>query len=173
MLLALFAERHAAAHAKAKPLLRCGAQLDQALPVEWLPVDVDIEVVEVVSRQLSPVTFDALISERQRQEMGSALFKSFVVTTTKLFGLSPATFIRHLHRGWRQVLQDCGVIEVASLEQRSALVLLRELPAVCLASNAWIGALPAGMRVLYELVNTRGTVTVATRVNDVELRFDW
>jgi hypothetical protein len=134
---------------------------------------VDIEVVEVVSRQLSPSTLDALISERQRQEMGSALFNSFVVATTKPFGLSPATFIRHLHLGWRQILQDCGVIEVANFEQRSALVVLRQLPAVCLASSAWIGALPAGMRVLYELINSRGTVTVASPGNHVELRFDW
>jgi hypothetical protein len=173
MLLALLAERHPTAHAKVMQTLQCAEKLAQALPVEWLPVEMDIEVMEAVSRQLSPSMTEALVSERQRQEMGSALFKTFVSTLQKLFGLSPATFIRHFDRGWRQVFSDCGEIEVASLERGSAVLLLRKLPEVCLASSAWIGALPPGLRVLYELVNTTGEVTVVRRVSDVEIHFSW
>ena len=39
MLLALLAERHAAAHAKVMAALGCAPKLTQALPVEWLPVE--------------------------------------------------------------------------------------------------------------------------------------
>jgi len=173
MLLALLADRHPAAHAKVIGTLRHGAEIAGAVPVQWLPVEVDVEVCDTIARQLSPSQMDSLIAERQRQEMGSALFKTFVVTTTKLFGLSPATFIRHLGRGWRQVLQDCGEIEVLTLEKDQAKVMLRELPEVCLGSSAWIGALPAGMKVLFELVNTVGDVAVTLRRPDVELRFTW
>jgi hypothetical protein len=173
MLLALLGERHPAAHAKVMQGLQCADKLAQALPVQWLPVELDIEVMESVARQLSPSMTDALVSERQRQEMGSALFKTFVSTAQKLFGLTPATFIRHLGRGWRQVFSDCGEIEVVSLERRAAVVMLRELPEACLASSAWIGALPAGMRVLFEFVNTVGDVSVVRRGRDVELRFGW
>jgi hypothetical protein len=173
MLLALVAERQPHVHAKVMQTLTCADKLAQALPVEWLPVEMDVEVMEAVARQLSPSTTEALISERQRQEMGSALFKTFVSTAQKLFGLTPATFIRHLGRGWRQVFSDCGEIDVVSLERGAAVVMLRKLPEACLASSAWIGALPAGMRVLYELVNTPGQVTVARHLSDVELRFTW
>lgn len=173
MLLAVLAEREPAAHGKVMAALGCAELLSQALPVQWLPVEVDIEVIEVVTRALPVAAFESLISERQRREFGSALFKSFITTTTKLFGLSPATFVRHLGRGWSQMLQECGVIKVVSIEKQSALVTLSELPPVCLASAAWIGALPAGLRVLYELVHTRGEVTVTTRDDVVELRFNW
>lgn len=173
MLLALLADRHPAAHAKVMQTLECAQKLSQALPVEWLPVEMDIEVMELVSRQLSPSMTDALVSERQRREMGSALFKTFVSTAQKLFGLTPATFIRHLDRGWRQVLSHCGKISVVSLERGAAVVTLQELPEMCLASSAWIGALPPGMRVLFELVNMRGEVALVRRASDVELRFSW
>ena len=173
MLLTLLAERHASAHAKVMPTLACADKLAHALPVEWLPVELDVQVIDAVSKQLSPQMMDALVSERQRQEMGSALFKTFVSTAQKLFGLSPATFIRHLDRGWRQIFSDCGAIEVVALERRSAEVLVRGLPEACLASSAWVSALPAGMRVLYEFVNTKGDVTLARRGGDVELRFSW
>ena len=173
MLLALLSERHAAAHAKVIGTLRHGAEVANAMPIEWLPVEIDVEVCDAIARQLSPSQMESLISERQRQEMGSALFKTFVITTTKIFGLSPATFIRNLNRGWRQVLQDCGEIEIVQLEKNQAQVMLRALPEVCLDSSAWVGALPAGMKVLFELVNTKGDVAVTLRRPDVELRFTW
>ncbi|HEY2745712.1 MAG TPA: hypothetical protein VGL86_13850 [Polyangia bacterium] len=173
MLLALLAERHPSAHQKAMTTLACADKLGHALPVEWLPIAIDVEVVDVVARQLSPSVMEALVSERQRQEMGSALFKTFVSTAQKLFGLSPATFIRHLNRGWQQIFSECGTIEVVRVEKHAGVVMLRALPEICLQSSAWIGALPAGMRVLYELVNTTGAVTVTRRGADVELAFAW
>ena len=173
MLLALLADRHPTAHAKVMESLRCAEPLTHAHPVEWLPVEMDIEVIEEVSRCLSPAMVDELVSERQRQEMGSALFKTFVSTAQKLFGLQPSTFIRHLGRGWRQVFSDCGDLEVVRIEPRVGVVLLRALPEACLASAPWIGALPAGLRVLYELVNTKGEVLVERHGPDVEIRFAW
>ena len=173
MLLSLLAERHPAAHAKVMTGLQHGKSLADTLPVEWVPVEVDIEVIETVARQLTPSKMEELVSERQRQEMGSALFKTFVSTAQKLFGLSPTTIIRHLGRGWRQIFSDCGEIEIVNLEKRSAVVMIRSLPEACLASSEWIGALPAGMRVLYEFVNSRGDVSVVQRDRDVELRFTW
>jgi hypothetical protein len=71
------------------------------------------------------------------------------------------------------VFSDCGEIDVLSLEKRSGAVLLRDLPEVCLASSAWIGALPAGLRVLFELVNTTGEVAIVRRPSGVEIRFSW
>lgn len=127
MLLTLLSERHPAAYAKVIGSLRHGAEIANALPVEWLPVEIDVEVCDTVARQLAPSQMDALISERQRREMGSALFKTFVATTGKLFGFTPATFIRHLNRGWRQVLQDCGEMEIVKLEKNEAQVMLRAL----------------------------------------------
>lgn len=173
MLLALLAERHPHVNQKTMQTLQCADKLAHALPVEWLPVEMDVELIDVVARQLSPSTLEALVAERQRQEMGSALFRTFVSTAQKLFGLTPKTMIRHLGRGWRQVFSDCGEIDVVSMEAHQATMMLRGLPEVCLASAAWIGVLPAGLRVLYELINTPGDISVTRRGPDVELAFRW
>lgn len=173
MLLALLAERHPTAHKKTMEALQCADKLAHALPVEWLPVEMDVEVIDVVARQLSPSTLEGLVAERQRQEMGSALFRTFVSTAQKLFGLTPKTMIRHLGRGWRQVFSHCGEIEVVSMEARQATMMLRGLPEVCLASATWVGVLPAGLRVLYELINTPGDISITRRGPDVELVFRW
>jgi hypothetical protein len=173
MLLSLLSELHPTAHAGTMEALRCAEPLTHAHPVEWLPVEMDVEVIEEVSRRLSPAMVEQLVAERQRREMGSALFKTFVSTVQKLFGLSPSTIMRQLGRGWRQVFSDCGEIDVVRVEERAGLLMLRKLPEICLASGPWIGALPAGLRVLFELVNSRGDVSVARNGADVELHFTW
>jgi hypothetical protein len=173
MLLGLLAERHPNVHVKVVPSLKCEKALLNALPVSWIPVEMDIEVIESVGRQLSPATMDALVSERQRREMGSALYKTFVSTTLKVFGASPTTVIKQLGRGWRQMFSECGEIEVVRHDKQTALVRIRALPETCLASSAWIGALPAGLRVLYELVSAKGDVAVEQRDGQVELHFSW
>ena len=173
MLLALLAERHPTAHTKVMQSLTSAAAVGRALPVEWLPVEMDVEVVELVARQLSPSQMGALVAERQRQEMGSALFKTFVATAIKLFGGSPATVIRHLGRGWGQIFSNCGEIEVMSQDKGEAVLRIHKLPAVCLDSSEWVGALPYGMQVLFELVKTPGKITATRRGEDVELHFSW
>ncbi|MDB4964993.1 MAG: hypothetical protein JWN44_682 [Myxococcales bacterium] len=160
-------------HARAISTLASADRVAHALPVEWLPIEIDVEVVDTIARALPRAGFESLIEDRQRQEMGSALFKTFIAATGKLFGFTPAMMIRHLGKGWRQVLQDCGVVEVAATESRAATVWLRQLPQVCLDSSAWIGALRPGMRMLYELVDSRGDVTVTVHGRDVQLRFNW
>lgn len=173
MLIELLAELHPEVHARVIPTLSCAEKLTHALPVEWIPIEMDVELIDAVSAALSPATLAALVSERQRREMGSALFRTFVATMQKLFGLSPTTILRHLGRGWRQVFSECGEIDLVSLGDGQGVALLRGLPDVCLRSSAWIGVLPAGMRVLFEFVNTRGEVTSQRRGGDIELRFRW
>lgn len=173
MMLALVAARHPALHAKILSSLRSAEQLKHALPVEWLPIEVDIEVMEAVAHGLSWLEVESLVEDRQREEMGSALFKTFVLSVGKIFGLTPAQLVRHLGKGWRQVMQDCGTIEIETVEANAATAWLRDLPAACLASPSWTNAIAPGIRMLYELVGTRGTVTSQVRGRDIELRFRW
>jgi hypothetical protein len=173
MMLAVVAEKHPAAHAALLQSLKSAARIADALPVEWLPIEIDIEVMEALSQALTPAQIEELVVERQRREMGSALFKTFVVTTGKLLGFTPATMVRQLPKGWRQVMQDCGEIEISAIEARAATAWIRGLPPACLASAAWIGALRPGLGMLFELVSSRGEVDVSIHGGDVRVHFTW
>jgi hypothetical protein len=175
MLLALVRERHADRHAPLTASLRHHATIEARLPVEWIPIEADVELIEALGRLLAPAPVAALVEERQRREMGSALFKSFVATLGTLFGLTPATMARQIPKGWGQVFQDCGCVQVRALAERGAELAVVGLPAVCLDSAAWLDAIPVGMTMLYELVGARGTVTRAPVGADgaVTLRFAW
>jgi hypothetical protein len=176
MLLELVQAQHPQLHAELLTSLRSAKQIATAMPVEWLPIEVDIELIDALANKLSPAALDNLVRDRQRLEMGSALFKTFVSTILRLFaGGSPATLVRHFPKGWSQVFSECGRVEVETADEaRHARMRIADLPAVCMASRAWIDAIPVGVQMLYELIKiTTGRVTLTRDGSSVLLDLSW
>jgi hypothetical protein len=175
MLLALVRERHAADYPALAGRLRHRQDIEARLPVEWIPIEADVELLEAMTALLPAAGVEALLRERQRQEMGSALFKTFVATMGKLVGLTPLSLVRQIPKGWGHVLQECGTVEVRAVGERTAELAVTGLPAVCLASQAWLDAVPVGMVTLYELVGASGEVRRRRQSapGEVALSFDW
>ena len=176
MLLELLQAQNPDLHAELMTSLRSAKRIATALPVEWLPIEVDVELIDALANKLSPAALDNLVRDRQRQEMGSALFKTFVSTILRLFaGGSPATLVRHFPKGWSQVFSDCGRVEVEEVDEANhARLRIADLPAVCIASRAWIDAIPVGVQMLYELINSStGRVTLTRDGSSVLLDFTW
>jgi hypothetical protein len=159
---------HATILASLRPETR--ATLDGALPMAWIPVEIDVEVMDAFYRELDgavslgetpkpPLAAHSIIHARQREEMGSALFDTFVKMALRVLDASPSTVVKRIPSGWHQLFRDVGVVEVVRTSQRAADVRFRGFPPVCMASHAWIDALPVGLHMLYELVNATGTVT--------------
>jgi hypothetical protein len=173
MLLALVRERHPDDYPAVAGRLRHREDIEARLPVEWIPIEADVELLDAMAALLPAAGVEALVRERQRQEMGSALFKTFVATIGKLVGLTPTSLVRQIPKGWGQLFQECGTVQVRAVGERTAELAVTGLPAVCLASPAWLDAMPVGMRTLFELVGTSGEVRRQGAPGEVTLSFDW
>jgi hypothetical protein len=173
MLLALVRAQHPEVHAALLAALTDGARLQTMQPIEWLPIAVDVELVERLDQALPPGVLDELLRARQRDELGSALFRSFVSTVGNLLGFTPATLVRQLDKGWHQIFRDCGAIEVGRIEARTATARVVGLPPACLASRPWLAAIPLGMESVLALTKARGKVTGTLEHEAVELTFAW
>jgi hypothetical protein len=176
MLLELVQSQHPALHAELLKSLSSAKRIVSAMPVEWLPIEIDVELIDALAHKLSPAALDNLVRDRQRVEMGSALFKTFVSTILRLLGGgSPATLVRHFPKGWSQVFSDCGRVEIEDVDEpHHARLRIANLPAVCIASRAWIDAIPVGVQMLYELIQiSTGQVTLTRDGSSVLLDFTW
>ncbi len=149
-------DRHPAVLAALRPETR--ASLQDAIAMTWLPMAIDVEVIETVAEQLGPEETATLVEKRQREEMGSALFDGFVQTALRVFGASPVNMVKRLPSGWGHLFRNAGWIEVVSTGPRNATCRVHRLPRECTRSAAWMAALPIGLRTLYEIVGTKGTV---------------
>ena len=139
------------------------AVLADAIPAAWLPIEIDVEVMEAVASRLGPAATAELVHTRQREEMGSALFNTFVQMIVRISGATPATMVKQLPSGWKQLFRDAGTIDILSLDDHEASVVVRDLPRVCTLSAAWMTAMPIGLSMLYEIVGVKGTVAVEPR----------
>jgi hypothetical protein len=176
MLLALVRERHPDRYEPVAGPMRWRDEIEKRMPVEWIPIVADVELLEQLHRHLPWAAIEELLRERQRQEMGSALFKTFVATIGKLMGLTPLNLVRQLPKGWTHVFADCGEVQVRSVGDHTADVVVAGLPAVCAASLPWRSGVPVGMSTLYELVGvTRGRVEHRPSASnaDIALTFEW
>ncbi|APR77180.1 Hypothetical protein A7982_02527 [Minicystis rosea] len=152
------------------------AALEHAIPAAWLPMEIDVEVIEAVTAELGAEMAAELVTARQREEIGSALFHTFVQTILRISGASPSTMVKQLPSGWKQLFRDAGTIEIAAIEANDASVVVRDLPRVCTMSAAWMSALPIGFSMLYEIIGVKGTVAVEPRSvldGGVRLTFRW
>jgi hypothetical protein len=134
------------------------AALAAADAMAWLPVEVDVEVVEAVAGQLAPAARDALLQARQHEEVGSSLLSGFVETALRAFTPSPAILVKQLPAGWGRVFRDAGWIALVSTGRHDAVTRFHRLPAVCIGSAPWVSSLSVSMQALYHLVNVTGTV---------------
>ena len=132
--------------------------LGGAVPATWIPMAIDIEVLEAASRHLSASALARLIEARQREEMGSALFDGFVQTALRVFGASPTNMVKRIPTGWTHLFRNAGWVEIVAAGRSDALARFHRLPAVCIASAPWMAALPVGLRTLYEIIGVKGTV---------------
>jgi hypothetical protein len=152
------------------------ATVESAIPSAWLPIELDVDVMEAVARRLGPIVAATLVEARQREEVGSALFNGFVQSVLRVSGASPAVLLKQLPAGWKQLFRDCGWIEIVEVASAEGRILFHALPRACVASDAWMAALPVGLGMLYEIIGVKGSVECRTR-NVAEgsalIRFRW
>jgi hypothetical protein len=132
--------------------------LEATDPSGWLPMEIDIEVIEAVTRRFGPDAAASVIEARQREEMASALFAGFVKTVLHVFAASPASLVKQIPAGWARLFRNAGWVEIVSLGRSDAVIRMHRLPAMCIASSASMAALSVGLRSLYEIVGATGTV---------------
>ncbi len=143
---------------------RMRAVLESADPASWVPLEVDVAIVEVLNRRFGAAGAASIVDANVRMETDSTLLAGLVKTVLHVFAPSPAAIVKQIPAGWGRLFRDAGWVEVVSTGPRAALVRFHRLPAVCVASPAWVESVLVGLRSLYSLVGATGTVE--SRVED-------
>jgi hypothetical protein len=83
-----------------------------------------------------------------------------VRTGTKLFGTTPATFLRWAHKGWDASFRSCGHLRGEVLGPVSGRLLYTELPSVCTASDPWLDSAQGSVYGSLDVLRTDGVVRI-------------
>ena len=144
--------------------------------LSWLPIELDVEVVDAVARVMGPRRFNELTRAFFAEIVPKPPLGALLDLGTKMIGLSPQSCLRWWDRGWGAVYRNCGKVRGAVTGEGSGRVSYERMPRVCVQSEAFLEAVLSSSYGVYALTGYHGTVRIAQLQRDegyLELAFDW
>lgn len=151
--------------------------IEEAGPLAWLPVGINVRATEVVWGALAPSAREPFFLRLGMEDFDSPLLKAIVGTAQRLFGVDPGALLKFAARGWSQVFRDDVVLTAATLGKGIATLSYTGLPKELVESRIWISSVAASMSAIFAVTNVRGTVTardvnVASGTMTLEYRWE-
>jgi hypothetical protein len=134
--------------------------IEGAARTTWLPVDLHVLLADLTLAALGPVAAYDYYRRSFSRSLQGPLLAPMLRTATRLFGLTPATCLRWANRGWEAGFRDCGGVRGEVTAPGRGRLVYEELPAVCIASDAWLDSSQGSAYGLLDLVGATGVARI-------------
>jgi hypothetical protein len=134
--------------------------IESASRVTWLPAALHVELADILARTFGAARAHDYYRRAFARSLRGPFFDPLVRTAVRLLGLTPSTFLRWVHKGWEASFRDCGEVHGESREPGRGQLFYRNLPAVCIASDAWLDSAQGSAYGVYDLVEVQGVVRI-------------
>jgi hypothetical protein len=146
--------------------------LAQAMRLDYLPVMVNLEVVEAINAELGVRGARQVARESLRRTLSGPLLGGLVSTATVLFGNTPPGLLRWLGRGYGWVCRDCGDFKLIRAESGRVEVRLEELPEE-LNIPSYLEAMAGALEAFLDICRVEGEVTVDPWPGGARFELHW
>jgi hypothetical protein len=151
------------------------AAIRSASPLAWLPIELDIELAEVIVEVLGPAGGRASARQAISLSFESLLLRFFSGVRT-IFELEPTSLIARAPWAWRAVYRDAGHMSYAIGHCSERLLVYSEAPAQVIGNRVYLEAVAGAFEAIYDLCGVEGSVVVeavSPELRRAELRFSW
>lgn len=152
------------------------AAIEDAPRLGWVPVDLHVELSEVVLAAFGPKRAHDYYRRAFADALRGPIFDALVKTGVRILGVTPAAMLRWAHKGWEASFRNCGVVEGRTIAPGRGEMLYSGLPAVCTASDAWLDSAQGSAYGALDVLGVAGIVRIdkARRAEGaMRLEFDW
>lgn len=136
------------------------AQADAAAPGTWLPIDLHVTLADVLHATFGATRAHDFYRHAMQASLAGPLFAPLVRTGARIFGLSPATCVRWAPKAWEASFRNAGTLTGEILEPGRARLVYRDLPNVCMGSDAWIESSQGSAYGVIEMTRAEGLVRI-------------
>ncbi|HMJ13994.1 MAG TPA: hypothetical protein VK524_21400 [Polyangiaceae bacterium] len=130
----------------------------QAVPVVWLPMNLNVLVTDATSLELGPQGahdfFRALVTAEYRTDT----FRSFLASIGRLLGLTPSTYVKMTPKGWELVFKNCGSFRPMERERERARLEYKDIPQMCVQNQLWMESVRSSFYSAFELTGVSGDI---------------
>lgn len=152
------------------------ASIRDAASLAWLPMALDIEVVDAVAEAMGPKRYSAFARAFFLEIMPRPPLSALFDLGTKLMGLSPESFLRWWSKGWDAVYRDCGTVRSVFDGSSRGRLVFENMPRMCVESEAFVESMVCAAYGIYALAGTSGVVRVGAldaKAGTIELVLEW
>lgn len=128
--------------------------------MDWLPIEVHLELTEKGLEVLSASTFRAARREATLQVARSPLLGSVLSGALNLFGSSALALFRMVPRVYGHTTRGLGTVQVLELGDDALCLEYRGLPERVATSPGWRAALVVDNEAVFELASARGSASM-------------
>lgn len=126
----------------------------------WLPMALHVELADLMEVAYGPVRAHEHYRASFAASLRGGIFGPLLRTGTKLFGATPATLLRWMHRGWDASFRNSGHAAGEVLGPGRGRVVYSGLPPVCTASDPWLDSAQGSIYGSLDVVGFEGVVRV-------------
>jgi serine/threonine-protein kinase len=136
--------------------------IDSAVGSTWLPVDLHVLLADIMQDAYGPARAHEHYRRAFANSLRGGIFGPLVRTGMRLFGTTPAAFLRWADRGWETSFRQCGGLAGEVQGPGRGLLIYKDLPPVCLASAAWLGSAQGSAYGAFDVCEVSGVVRIDT-----------
>lgn len=103
------------------------ARLEAAMPAAWIPIDDARFVIEAVVDEVGGQAPELWRRYMSQHFVRAAWLRTFVEGMIRILGLSPATMIRMIERGWSTTYKGFARLEASSIGDGTATVVMHSV----------------------------------------------
>jgi hypothetical protein len=126
----------------------------------WLPMAIHVELADIMEAAYGPVRAHEHYRRSFAASLREGVFGPLVRTGTRIFGTTPATLLRWLHRGWEASFRNAGRAAGEVLGPGRGQVVYSGLPPVCTASDPWLDSAQGSIYGSLDAIGFDGVVRV-------------
>jgi hypothetical protein len=138
-------------------------EIDRASRLDWVPIELDIELNECVDRVLGRHALERWSHDTLSSSMAGPLLGPLVNGAIRLFGLDPRSILKLAPRAYTNLFRDCGTLTWFNDHPTKAELRLTDAPLVLVASDAYLAGIAASFEAVFTITQTKGTVSARRR----------
>jgi hypothetical protein len=151
-------------------------EIESANRVAFLPVSYHVKLADLLLESFGETRAHAYYRRAFAASLRGPVLGPLFRTATRLFGLTPASFLRWASKGWDSSFRNCGQLVGEALGPTSGRLHYRGLPAVCTASDAWLDSAQGSAYGVLDTLETAGIVRLdksRRAEGELDLDLEW
>jgi hypothetical protein len=133
-------------------------RIEDASPLEWLPIEVDVAVARAAHGALGAGGAREFYRDLFREACRSPLLGPVLESAKRMYGAERAAYAKLIPAGWGVMLRDCGTWRIEPDGPGRVDLVLEWLPPACVDHPAWIDGVAASFSAMLEAASVRATV---------------